>query len=91
MQVVLLWTAGLLAAAGCTDPVQRSSVTVLVDADSAVRGRITDVEVLVEVERAEGNGFQTRTMRRFTPNAPYRWPVQFRVPSSEMMPGRRIS
>ena len=79
----MLLSAWLVAAAGCTDPVQRSSVTVLVDADSAVRGRITDVEVLVEAEQAEGNGFQARAMRRFMPNAPYRWPIQFRVPSSE--------
>jgi hypothetical protein len=68
-----------LVAQGCSEPLQRSWVTVIVDADSAVRARVSDVQILVEAQQAAGDGYQPRAMRRFTPDSARDWPLQFRV------------
>jgi hypothetical protein len=66
-------------AGSCTEPVRRSQVIVIVDAESEVRSRVPDVDALVEVQEQPGSGFQTRPqlMHHFLPNTLNTWPLSF--------------
>jgi len=67
-------------AVSCSEPISRSQVIVLIDADSEVRSLVADVDAVVEIEDAAGGGFQTRVnlMRNFKPNTQHTWPLSFR-------------
>jgi hypothetical protein len=78
--IALVLAATATSAVSCTDPIQRSKVIVLIDADSAVRSRIAKVEMQVEVQAAQGGGFMTRSMEQFYPNTQNTWPLTSRPP-----------
>ncbi|HKP64357.1 MAG TPA: hypothetical protein VJV78_46790 [Polyangiales bacterium] len=46
----------LLLAGGCTDPQTRTRFDVMVDADSAVRAEVADVDVRVEARQGKSGG-----------------------------------
>lgn len=48
---------------GCTEPVHRGSVSVLIDADNNVRRQVLDVEAQLEVEDARDTGYRTKDNR----------------------------
>jgi FG-GAP repeat/Cadherin-like beta sandwich domain len=75
----LLFLASLSASQGCTEPRERNSVSVSIDAARAVRAKVTQLEVSVGAEDSPGAGYETLEMRSFTPNAGYEWPIEFRV------------
>ena len=82
----MLWIAVWCAcAAGCTEPAQRASLRVLVDADSEVRALADDVTVLVESQKSEADGWQTAIMRRYEPKIAHPWPLEITV--SNVDPG----
>ena len=70
----------LLGAVGCTKSVEQSTVhvNVSVDADSDVRRRVLDVQVLLGMQHAAASSFQVRAERRYTPNTGHSWPLEFR-------------
>jgi hypothetical protein len=78
--------AALTASQNCTQPRERSSVSVKIDADRSVRGRVTEVQVEVEVEESQGAGYESLDARRFYPTPEEGWPIQFRV-KGEAQPG----
>jgi hypothetical protein len=77
-----LFVLALLSATAvsCTEPVRRSQVIVIIDAESEVRSLVPDVDALVEVRSANGGGFQTREqlMQHFLPNTLDTWPLSFK-------------
>src|SRR5262245_611694 len=66
--------------AGCTEPAQRTSLRVSIDADSDVRAVVDDVSVTVEFQDSSGGGWrEAGGPRRFTPRAGHKWPLEFTV------------
>lgn len=78
----------VLALAGCTEPIARTPIVVVisVDADTVVRDESVRVEVEVDTEVEEGSGWRNLDRRLFRADPrPIRWPISFKLPPARMI------
>jgi hypothetical protein len=80
----LLFSAVLLGSSACTDPVERTQVTVLIDAEASVRDAIRYVEVEVRSGSENADVWPVALTRRLIPSMnAKRWPLQFSLGSPD--------